>query len=97
MKWETRTNSAELLDRFSCACYACAMQAEITELAMTKSTETLTTVEAGKILNRHKMTVTRWCIRGMFEGAYQDGPFPNSPWVIPAESVEKVRKSFQPQ
>lgn len=55
------------------------------------------TSEAAEILNRSVMSITRWLDKGMFDGAFKDGPFDNSPWRIPRTSVEEVKNSFRPQ
>jgi len=64
---------------------------------MNTSSHELTASEAAVSLNRSAMTITRWCKAGIFDGAYQDGPYSNSPWKIPVEAVEKLKASYKPQ
>ena len=48
-------------------------------------------------VRRTPMTVRRWCKKGMFAGAFKDGPYQTSRWYIPEKSVNDYLESLKPK
>lgn len=48
----------------------------------------LTTKEVGEHYGVTNKTVTRWCARGLFEGAFRAGRGRRAPWLIPLRDLE---------
>lgn len=55
----------------------------------------LSTDEVALRIGKTTRTVQRWCDRGgIFKGARKDGPFGNSPWLVPETAVNAYEKKY---
>lgn len=54
----------------------------------------LTVDQVAERVGKDSRTVQRWCVRGILEGARKNGPFANSPWVVPETAVLDYEKKY---
>ena len=57
--------------------------------------ERLTVDEVAERVGVSRRTVARWCEQGRIPGAYKVGTHRRGVWVIPAQSVEDLKKRAQ--
>lgn len=53
--------------------------------------ELITVPEVATAMNRHRLTIIRWCQSGYLRGAIRRvGPGKTQPWLIPASEVKRL-------